>query len=236
MALGRKETAEPLSSGRPVAAHGGRGAGRNLALENGRLYHQSRSRPTKSTGCASSARTSWRRSRTACLWWGSTTASSGGDPPARRVVRDATGDAVGRRHRPASRSGLLRDPASRPARVTRRSGALPRAARDPATAESRSLLLNVAAAPLRNMADGSRDDHDRRGRLDGRVKLEEQLQISEKMASIGLLCRGGARGQHAPHGDFQLRADAAARGGSVRSRARRCSQDRSARRFRRRRS
>ena len=62
----------------------------------------------------------------------------------------------------------------------------------------RALLVNAAVAPLRTPD----------GKVAGtiviiedttsRVKLEEQLQISEKMASIGSAGRGRrARGQHA---------------------------------------
>ena len=44
------------------------------------------------------------------------------------------------------------------------------------------------------------------------MRLEEQLQISEKMASIGLACRRrGPRGQHPADRHLELHADAARR-------------------------
>lgn len=65
-------------------------------------------------------------------------------------------------------------------------------------AEPRPLLVNAAAAPLQ-AADGSADGttvivED----ITTRVQLEEQLQISEKMASIGLLAAGVAHEVNTP--------------------------------------
>ena len=60
MALGRKASAEPLSS-EDMALLSAVAAQAATALENGRLYRSCGRRRTSSNGCGSSARTSWSR-------------------------------------------------------------------------------------------------------------------------------------------------------------------------------
>jgi len=65
-------------------------------------------------------------------------------------------------------------------------------------ASPRRLLVNVATTPLRDMAGAIAGTIVVVEDISSRVQLEEQLQISEKMASIGLLAAGVAHEVNTP--------------------------------------
>ncbi|MGE5815917.1 MAG: ATP-binding protein [Acidobacteriota bacterium] len=67
-----------------------------------------------------------------------------------------------------------------------------------AHAEPRRLLVNTAAAPLRTQSGETAGTIIIIEDITSRVQLEEQLQISEKMASIGLLAAGVAHEVNTP--------------------------------------
>jgi PAS domain S-box-containing protein len=196
MALGRRGSAEPLSS-EDMALLSAVAAQAATALENGRLYRQLRTKADEVERMRQ-----FSENILESLNDGLSVLDRNG-----RVVRwnRRLEDLYGIRHENAvgrALHELFDDPIVQMIQST--SSESPEGAayyRVPLTtrhAPERRLLVNVAATPLR----------DANGAVSGtivivedistRVQLEEQLQISEKMASIGLLAAGVAHEVNTP--------------------------------------
>jgi two-component system, NtrC family, sensor kinase len=196
MALGRKASTEPLSS-EDMALLAAVAAQAATALENGRLYRQLRMKADELDRMRE-----FSENILESLNDGLVVVN-----PDDRVIRwnrrleELYGvrheDAVGRRLDDVFSSGLfevLRSARSQ----SLEGGAFYRVPLTTRHEPPRRLLVNVAATPLRE-SDGSvsgsiviLED------ISTRVQLEEQLQISEKMASIGLLAAGVAHEVNTP--------------------------------------
>ena len=195
MALGRRATADPLSS-EDMALLAAVAAQAATALENGRLYRQLRMKADElermrefSENILESLNDGLavvNRENRVVRW--------------NRRLEELYGvrheDAVGRR------LGELFDPMFMEVLGSRRESvegtAFYRVPLPTRHDTSRRLLVNVATTPLRD-SDGAIagtilviED------ISSRVQLEEQLQISEKMASIGLLAAGVAHEVNTP--------------------------------------
>jgi two-component system NtrC family sensor kinase len=196
MALGRKANTEPLSS-EDMALLAAVAAQAATALENGRLYGQLRIKATEldrmrefSENILESLNDGLavvNRDDRVVRW--------------NRRLEELYGlrheDAVGRRLDEILDDGFFE--VLRGARRDSPDGAaVYRVPLKTRHAISRSVLVNVATTPLRDAAGATAGTILILEDISARVQLEEQLQISEKMASIGLLAAGVAHEVNTP--------------------------------------
>ncbi len=200
LALGRKPHAEPLNSEdlALLAAVAGQAA---TALENGRLYRQLHLK-AEELGRMREFNENVLESLDAGLAVVDVRrAGHPVEPRARGAARRHAGGG-GRAARSTDLFGQAFVEAVRSARRQSSEGGtcyrfplVPRAFGDART------LVNITTVPLQSLSGGDGDDHGTVIIVDdvtARAQLEEQLQISDKMASIGLLAAGVAHEVNTP--------------------------------------
>jgi PAS domain S-box-containing protein len=196
MALGRKASAEPLSS-EDMALLSAVAAQAATALENGRLYRQLRTKADELERMRQ-----FSENILESLNEGLAVFDRDG-----RVVRwnRQLEELYGIRHEAAAgrhMNDLFDGPIAQMMRTSTAAlaegGAYYRVPMATRHEPSRRLLVNVAVTPLRDSSDAVVGTIVIVEDISTRVQLEEQLQISEKMASIGLLAAGVAHEVNTP--------------------------------------
>jgi PAS domain S-box-containing protein len=196
MALGRKASSEPLSS-EDMALLSAVAAQAATALENGRLYRQLRTKADEVDRMRQ-----FSENILESLNDGLAVFNEDG-----RVVRwnrqleEIYGirheDAVGR-HMNDLFDGPIAQMLRTSGAMTAEGGAFYRVPMATRHEPTRRLLINLAVTPLRDSQDATVGTIVILEDISTRVQLEEQLQISEKMASIGLLAAGVAHEVNTP--------------------------------------
>jgi PAS domain S-box-containing protein len=196
MALGRKASSEPLSS-EDMALLSAVAAQAATALENGRLYRQLRTKADEVDRMRQ-----FSENILESLNDGLAVFNEDG-----RVVRwnrqleEIYGirheDAVGR-HMNDLFDGPIAQMLRTSGAMTAEGGAFYRVPMATRHEPTRRLLINLAVTPLRDSQDATVGTIVILEDISTRVQLEEQLQISEKMASIGVLAAGVAHEVNTP--------------------------------------
>jgi PAS domain S-box-containing protein len=196
MALGAKESGEPLTSEdlSLLTAVAGQVA---TALENGRLYHQVRVKADELDRLREFSENIIASLKDGLLVVGLNDRIVRWNPALETLYGPTRAEAVGQ-----SIDRLFDESFLEALRTARQeqggTGALYRFPLRSRHAEPRTLLLDITLAPLRTPEGAIAGAIVIFEDTTARVKLEEQLQISDKMASIGLLAAGVAHEVNTP--------------------------------------
>ena len=230
MALGRKESGEPLNSEDMalLAAVAGQVA---TALENGRLYRQLRLKADELDRMREFSENILESLTMGC-WSSIATSRCCAGTCDGVALRHSARQAMGQQLDVALRSSVPRDPAAGPARRRkRRHRSVSRRADVPPCGRPAPLLVNAAAAPLQMPEGGAAGHHPHhRGHHRARPTRGAAPDLREDGVDRPARRGRGPRGEHAAHGHLELHADAAAERRQGGSDARSCSRRSSGRR------